>query len=244
MRKPAAAASVAFHGVALLLLLSFHFYPPPPSGPRAEIRFIPLTAPPRIIAKSGGGGQRQAIPASRGQPPKPAPRQFTIPPTLVANLSPKLTLQTALIEAPDVNISSPDIGDPARRIGAPSGGLGGPWGIGDLGSGGLGKGPGGPGQGTSARSTMKLTRQPQVIYKEEPEYSDEARKAHFEGTVILAFDVDTSGRAVNIRVVRSLGLGLDEKAIAAVTHWKFRPAIAGDKTVVAPAEVQVTFRLL
>src|SRR5580704_15719339 len=83
MRKPAAAASVAFHGAALLLLLSLHFYAPPSPGPRAEIRFIPLTAPPRIIAKSGGGGQRQPLPASRGQAPKPVPRQFTIPLTMV-----------------------------------------------------------------------------------------------------------------------------------------------------------------
>ena len=246
MRKPAAAASVAFHGAAILLLLSFHFYPPGPPRPRAEVRFIPLSLPPRIIAKSGGGGQRQPLPASLGRPPKPAPREFTIPPSMVLNTSPKLPLQTALLEAPDINIDSPDVGDPTGRIGVPSGGSGGPWGIGNRGSLGIGDGPGGPRQGTpgSTQSIVKLTRQPQVIYKEEPEYSDEARKAHFEGTVILAFDVDLSGRAVNIRVVRSLGLGLDEKAIAAVTRWKFRPAIAGNKSVVAPAEVQVTFRLL
>jgi protein TonB len=245
MRKPAAAASVAFHGAAILLLLSLRFYPPPPPGPRAEIRFIPLSAPPRFTPQSGGGGQRQPLPASRGRAPKPVPRQFTIPPTIANNLAPKLTLQPALLEAPDVNIDSLNVGDPLGRIGAPSGGLGGPWGIGDLGSGGVGKGPGGPGQGTgTTRSAVKLTRAPQVIYKEEPEYSDEARKAHFEGTVILAFDVDTSGRAINIRVVRGLGLGLDEKAIAAVTRWKFRPAVAGDRTVIAPSEVQVTFRLL
>lgn len=246
MRKPAAAASVAFHGAAILLLLSLHFYPPQPPGPRAEIRFIPLSAPPRMIAKTGGGGQRQPLPASRGAAPKPVPRQFTIPPMLVSNTSPKLTLQTALLEDPDVNITSPDIGDPTGRIGIPSGGPGGPLGIGNLGSGGLGDGPGGPRQGTggSGQPVLKLTRAPQVIYKEEPEYSDEARKAHYEGVVVLAFDVDTNGRAVNIRVVRSLGLGLDEKAIQAVTRWKFRPALAGNKTVTAPAEVQVTFRLL
>ncbi len=246
MRKPAAAASVAFHGAAILLLLSLHFYPPQAPGPRAEIRFIPLSVPPRMIAHNGGGGQQQPLPASRGQAPKPVPRQFTIPPMLVRNTSPKLPIETALLEAPDVNIVSPDIGDPTGRIGVPSGGPGGPLGIGNLGSGGLGDGPGGPrqGNGKPAPSTLKLTRAPQVIYKEEPEYSDEARKAHYEGVVVLAFDVDTSGRAINIRVVRSLGLGLDEKAIAAITHWKFRPAVAGDKTVTAPAEVQVTFRLL
>ena len=58
-----------------------------------------------------------------------------------------------------------------------------------------------------------------------------ATAALVAGVVILAFDVDTSGRAINIRIVRSLGLGLDEKAITAVTRWKFRPAVAGNKTV-------------
>jgi periplasmic protein TonB len=236
---------VAFHGAAILLLLSLRFYPPPRPGPRAEIRFVSLSAPPRIIANNGGGGQRQPLPASRGQAPKPVPREFTIPPAMVLNTSPKLPVQMALFEAPDVNISSPDIGDPLGRIGSPSGGPGGPLGIGNLGTDGIGEGPGGPRQGTRGSSPpLKLTRAPQVIYQEDPEYSDEARKAHYEGVVILAFDVDTSGRAVNIRVVRSLGLGLDEKAITAVTRWKFRPAVAGNKTVVAPAEVQVTFRLL
>jgi protein TonB len=245
MRKPAAAGSVAFHGAAILVLLSLHFYPPGPPKPFVD-RFVTISLPPRVVAKSGGGGQRQPLPASLGQPPKPAPREFTIPPSMVLNTSPKLPLQTALLEAPDISIDSPDVGDPTGRIGVPSGGPGGPWGFGDGGTRGIGKGPGGPRQGTegSMQSVVKLTRQPQVIYKEEPEYSDEARKAHFEGTVILAFDVDLSGRAMNIRVVRSLGLGLDEKAIAAVTRWKFRPAIAGNKSVVAPAEVQVTFRLL
>ena len=57
----------------------------------------------------------------------------------------------------------------------------------------------------------------------EPEYSEEARKAKYQGTVLLYIEVDTDGRATNIRVVRSLGLGLDEKAIEAVKKWKFKP---------------------
>jgi protein TonB len=83
-----------------------------------------------------------------------------------------------------------------------------------------------------------------LIYKEEPEYSDEARKARHEGTVLIDLEVDASGRPVNLRVVRSLGLGLDEKAMAAVSHWKFRPAMAGNRAVTAPARVAVSFHLL
>jgi protein TonB len=56
--------------------------------------------------------------------------------------------------------------------------------------------------------------------------------------------VDANGKVTNIRVMRSLGLGLDEKAIAAVQKWKFRPAVASGRPVTAPAQVQVTFHLL
>jgi TonB family protein len=83
-----------------------------------------------------------------------------------------------------------------------------------------------------------------VIYKVEPEYTEEARKARYQGTVILAIDVDEQGRATNVRVVQGLGLGLDEKAVAAIERWKFRPAIADGRAVRAPAVVEVNFRLL
>jgi TonB family protein len=247
MRKPAAAVSLAFHGAALLLLFSLRFYAPEPA-PAPEVHFIPLSAPPRIIlksaAKDAGGGQRQALPASRGHAPEPVHRKFTIPPMIVRNENAKLIIDQALVDTPDINIQSTVTGDPLGVLGAPSGGFGGPVGIGDRGSGGIGNGPGGPHEGSAARPVLKLTRQPQLIYKEDPEYSEEARRARYEGAVVIALDVDTDGRPIHIRVVRSLGLGLDEKAVAAVGHWKFRPAIAGDKVVVAPAQVTVTFRLL
>jgi periplasmic protein TonB len=243
MRKPAAAASVAFHGAALLLLFSLRFYTPAPVR-QADVRFLTLSALPRTIAKDGGGGQRQPLPASRGRAPQITPRKFSIPPSIPHNPAPKLILDQSLIEAPDANIQSTLVGDPLAPAGIPSGGLGGPVGIGNKGSGGIGNGPGGPRLGDGAKSALQLTRQPEVIYKEEPEYSEEARKARYEGTVVVAFDVDVSGRPIHIRVVRSLGMGLDEKAMESVARWKFRPAAVGDKAVVAPAEVFVTFRLL
>ena len=245
MRKPAAAASVAVHGTALLVLFSLRFYTPAPARP-AGFHFVTLAAPPRPIAKTGGGGQRQPIPASRGRAPEAAVRRFVLPPAVVHNDAPKLVIQQALIETPEINIQSAMIGDPLALAGIPSAGFGGPAGIGDGGSGGIGDGPGGPRLGgpASVKASVKLTRQPQLLYKEEPEYSEEARKARYEGTVVIAFDVDTSGRPIHIRVARSLGLGLDEKAMAAVAHWKFRPAAVGERPVIAPAEASVTFRLL
>jgi TonB family protein len=85
---------------------------------------------------------------------------------------------------------------------------------------------------------------PELLHAEEPEYSEEARKSQMQGTVLLEIEVDVNGRVSNVRVVKSLGLGLDEKAKEAVLKWRFRPAMAGGKVVAAPAQVRVTFHLL
>ena len=84
---------------------------------------------------------------------------------------------------------------------------------------------------------------PRLTYKVEPEYSEEALKAKHEGTVVLAIQVGEDGRAHNIRVIRSLGLGLDEKAIGAVQQWKFVPGKKDGIPVKVPANVEVNFRL-
>jgi len=85
---------------------------------------------------------------------------------------------------------------------------------------------------------------PAIIFKKNPEYSEEARKAKYQGIVVLEVEVDTSGLPSNIRVVRSLGLGLDEKAIEAVKQWRFRPGRKNGYPVAATTQVSVDFRLL
>jgi TonB family protein len=84
---------------------------------------------------------------------------------------------------------------------------------------------------------------PALIHKVEPKYSEEALKAKYQGTVILYVEISPDGRAVNPRVVRSLGLGLDEKAIEAVRKWKFRPGYKDGKAVTVVAQIEVNFRL-
>ncbi len=64
---------------------------------------------------------------------------------------------------------------------------------------------------------------PAVLHKADPKYSEEARVAHYEGTVVLFLVVDENGNPRDIRVIRNLGLGLDENAIEAVQKWRFRP---------------------
>ncbi len=85
---------------------------------------------------------------------------------------------------------------------------------------------------------------PVVLAKYEPEYSEEARKAKFQGSVLLAIVVDEQGLPRDIRVVRPLGLGLDEKAVEAVARWKFRPGTKDGKAVAVHAVIEVNFRLL
>lgn len=85
---------------------------------------------------------------------------------------------------------------------------------------------------------------PTVLYKVEPEYSEEARQAHLEGAALLFIVVDSDGMPRDMRVLRSLGLGLDEKAVAAVSQWQFQPGLKSGEPVNVQAQVQVYFRLL
>jgi TonB family protein len=85
---------------------------------------------------------------------------------------------------------------------------------------------------------------PTLLAKVEPEYSEEARKAKHAGTVVLYIEVTVDGKADNIRVQHSLGLGLDEKAIEAVKKWRFSPGKKDGKPVRVAATIEVNFRLL
>jgi len=85
---------------------------------------------------------------------------------------------------------------------------------------------------------------PVLIRKVEPEYSEEARKAKWQGTSTLSVDVDESGRVTAAYVIRALGLGLDEKAVQAVRQWQFRPATKDGTPIAVRVEVEVSFRLL
>lgn len=241
--KPAAAFSLAMHILVAIILFSVTVqYTVPDHRPPV----IKILAPLSPFKRDGGGGQRQPLPAHRGQAPKAVARKVWVPPMVTQIETPKLVVVAALSEAPDYNISAPNVGDPLGHLGIPSAGSG-LNGIGGPGKDGVGVGNG-PHQGGNPMPIPiyrgKLTRDPQLIYKEEPEFSDEARKARHEGTVIIDLDIDANGRPVNIHVVRGLGMGLDERALAAVAHWKFRPAMAGDRAVAAPARVSVTFHLL
>lgn len=84
---------------------------------------------------------------------------------------------------------------------------------------------------------------PRATYAPDPHYSPEAQQKKYQGTVVLALIIDASGRPTTIVVTRPLGLGLDERALAAVSFWKFSPATLQGKPVPVAINVEVNFRL-
>jgi TonB family protein len=208
----------------------------------------PKPAPPKPLA--GGGGDRSPLPASFGKLPKASLRQFTPAVAVYNNMAPKLMMDPSIIAPPDANlpqVNSDHYGDPFSHSGILSNGTGSGGGIGSGKGGGIGNGTGqgfGDGFGSGALKVGGGVTAPQLLHKVEPEYSEEARKAKFQGTVVLYIEVDTNGKATNIHVVRSLGLGLDEKAIEAVKKWTFLPGKKNGVPVTVQATVEVNFRLL
>jgi TonB family protein len=84
---------------------------------------------------------------------------------------------------------------------------------------------------------------PVLISKQEPLYSEEARVAKMQGSVMVYLVIGEDGVPRNMRVVRSLGLGLDESAIASVAGWRFRPGSKDGQPVAVQSTVEVNFQL-
>jgi TonB family protein len=179
-------------------------------------------------------------PASRGEAPKFARKQF-IPPTM-AIPQPKLPI-TPTITAPAPQIVADQYGDPLSNLNESSLGNGKGSGLGSGDGDGYGPGHGG-GTGGGAFRIGGDVSAPVLVSKIEPEYSEEARKAKYSGSVLLSIVVDQNGLPRDVKVVRALGLGLDQKAIEAVMKWRFRPGMKGGRPVPVQAQVEVSFRLL
>jgi protein TonB len=84
---------------------------------------------------------------------------------------------------------------------------------------------------------------PVLVRKVEPRYTKAAQAARIEGTVVLIAEVQTDGTAKNFQVMQSLDPGLDQKAIEAVSQWRFRPGSRDGRPVVVRATFEVHFKL-
>ena len=213
-----------------------------------------LQAAGRKAGGGGGGGDRSPTPASKGAVPRFAKVQLAPPLAVIRNPNPILQVEPTLLGPPELKLpqmaSNMPWGDPQGVLGPPSNGPGTGGGIGSgegtgIGSGrggGLGPGEGG-GTGGGIYSVGGGVSAPIPIYKPEPAYSEEARKAKYQGTVVLWIVVDAQGNVTDCRVVRPLGLGLDEKAMETVRTWKFKPAMRNLVPVPVRVIVEVSFRL-
>lgn len=198
----------------------------------------------------GSGGDADRLNASKGTPPRPAAEQLTPPVVVVRNSDPKLPEQPTII-APNLHLpQTSQMGDPLSSLMNPSSGTGVHGGIGSNAGGGVGDGDGpgyGPGSGgNSGGSVYSLGNgivAPRVIYDPEPEYSPEARIAKYQGTVTLWAIIGLDGRPRGLRIARSLGMGLDEKALETVSTWKFEPATKDGHPVAVMMEIDVSFHL-
>jgi TonB family protein len=92
-------------------------------------------------------------------------------------------------------------------------------------------------------SLSRAITPPTPIYQPEPEYSEEARRKSVSGIVLLKLVVTAKGDTSNIMIARSLGSGLDEKAIEAVRQWKFKPATKDGEPVSVQIAVEVSFHV-
>jgi TonB family protein len=198
----------------------------------------------------GGGGNHEKLAASNGSLPRASLEPQIVPPTVrVPKELPKLPAEETVMIAPEVRVPvGAQIGDPSSLfLKWRSDGKGGPGGIGDMGCcDGVGN-YAGPhaGEGLSGiyPAGKNGVTMPEATFSPEPSFSDEARKAKFQGIVLLILIVGQDGRPYNIRVRQSLGMGLDEKAIEAVRNWRFRPATLHGQPVATAIAVQVDFHL-
>jgi periplasmic protein TonB len=245
----------AFALVALLLLHTKTLVKPHTTLTQIDVKpFLPITTPAKESAGGGGGGgAHDPLPVPQGRLPRIA-EQPIVPPILAVNEQPKLQQEPAILLPKDIKVPDndmPNLGDPRTNVvGMAANGSGEMGGMGAGSRGGIGPGDGngyGPGNnggyGGGVYQVGGGVSAPELVFAPDPEFSDEARRAKFQGACVVALVVDAKGNAQQVRVIRHLGMGLDQKAVDAVKQYKFKPAKLHGKPVPVEANIEVTFRI-
>jgi periplasmic protein TonB len=251
------AASIGLHAAifALVVFVPLFWWHSTPTQAKTKQDVIAIDISPYInklpvgANKAGGGGganNHTVEPPNKGKLPKFQWTQFTAP-QVKPPVNPKLAMDPSLLGPPDLKVANSPItiyGDPLASAYSESLGNGNGSGIGSGSGGGLGPGEGGGTGGGAFRAGVNGVGVPVCLYCPIPQYSDEARKAKYQGSVVLDVTITPDGRAIDVRIVKDPGLGLGEKAVEAVKGWKFKPA-AGPSGKIIPVRVniEVTFRL-
>ena len=251
-RSPASAAfAIGAHVVIILLIALFiasQMKMMTPAKKDIATVIAPQTPPPiapKLQQIGGGGGQHDIAPVSKGRLPDLVQKQL-IAPKAPPTVAPKLAVEPTVVVQKDLKMATNDM----PNLGAPSSSLKGI----SLGNGtgtGIGSGNGsgiGPGSGeNTGGGVMHIgggVSKPVVLYQVDPEFSEEARKAKFSGSVYVYLWVGTDGKPSHVRVIRGVGMGLDEKAVEAVRQYRFQPAMKDGKPVQVDLYVNVNFEIL
>jgi periplasmic protein TonB len=260
------ALSLAFH-VVVIVLIVLPFLPgfiSPATTQAKSMTVTPLDITSPYLPKlppgakkaggGGGGGSHELLPASRGKLPKFSLTQIT-PPKVKPPDNPKFAVTPTVLGIPEMKLASPNMsnwGDPMSKVTNDSSGPGSGNGIGSGNGTGVGSGSGGgvgPGEGGGSGGGVFNAGTggygyPACIYCPKADFTDEAVKAKYQGTVLLSAIITADGRATDVKVVKGLGLGLDENAIAAVRTWRFKPALGPNgKPSAVRQEIEMAFHL-
>jgi TonB family protein len=220
----------------------------PPTGDSIHLKDLTLFAPGG--GGNGGGANEQTdpitgrLPKREGMPIAPVQVPVLDRPTIAVEPAVRLELpdnpsllNIGVPKSPNVTLASNGPGNFTGMGTGPDGGVG------------PGKGPGdGPGfdGGFGDRvytAGVRGVSNPVPIVTPEAEFSDEARRQKYQGICTISVIVDARGYPRNPRVIRSLGMGLDEKALEAVEKYRFKPAMKDGKPVASVISVEVNFRL-
>jgi TonB family protein len=223
--------------------LNFTLYAPPPPPPKV----MPVA---KVQGGGGGGGAHHVVEPIHGRLPQVAPIHM-LPPQIVRVSNPKLAMEPTMQVNMPTNPAVPNLGmqqSPQIALASQGNGSGSGFGHGMGGgigsSSGTGVGPGtGGGYGGGVMSVGGGVSAPVLVHSVDPEFTEEARQQSFQGTVAIQLIVDAQGYPQAVHVAHHLGLGLDEKAIAAVRQYRFRPAMYQGHPVAVQMIVEVDFRL-
>jgi TonB family protein len=244
----------AFALVALLLVHSKNQIKTHSAVTQIDVKtFLPLSNAGKESAGGGGGGAHDLLPAPKGRLPRIA-EQPMVPPMLAVNEQPKLMQEPAIVLPKDLRVPDndlPNLGDPRISVvGKAANGSGEFGGMGSGSRGGIGSGDGGgygPGSGGGYGGDVyqvgRGVSAPELVFAPDPEFSDEARRAKFQGACVVSLVVDAKGNPQRVQVIRHLGMGLDQRAVDAVKQYKFKPATLQGKPVPVEVNVEVTFRI-
>lgn len=249
--------NLAILAVAIWLGINIIHPPVKPATNLIDVDVSDILKAPKLANPAGGGGgggSHDIVDPMKGKLP-PRMKDPIVPPMVPILEKPKLAFTPAINVQKDITLpDNPQMVNfgvkNSTNVQLDSNGSGGGGGMGSGYGGGLGSGNGnGYGPGTGGNTGGGVYRigggvsAPVAIFTPEAEFSDEARRAKYQGVVLISLIVDSQGNPQNPRVVRPLGMGLDEKALEAVRKYKFKPAMKEGKPVAVMMSIEVNFRL-